>query len=40
VADFSPREWTYLVELSTMKVLYKGNGYTKVEGAFTKLGTL
>lgn len=40
VSDFSPREWTFLVELSTMKILYKGNGYTKVEGAFTKLAGL
>ena len=40
VADFSPREYTFVVELATMKVLYKGYGYAKVQGAFDLLKTL
>jgi hypothetical protein len=38
--DFSVREYTFVVELATMKVLYKGYGYTKVQGAFDLLKTL
>jgi hypothetical protein len=40
IKDFSPREYTFVVELATMKVLYKGYGYSKVQGAFDLLKTL
>ncbi|MEO7093216.1 MAG: hypothetical protein ABI175_08195 [Polyangiales bacterium] len=40
IAKFSAREYTYLVELSTMKILYRGYGYDRVTGAFDLLATL
>ena len=40
VKDFAPRENTFVIELATMKVLYRGYGYTKVQGAFDLLKTL
>lgn len=40
VKDFSPREYTFVVELATMKIVYKGYGFDKVQGAFDLLKTL
>jgi len=37
VSQLSPREHTFVVELSTMKILYDGLGYDKVSGALTML---
>ncbi len=40
VKDFAPRENTFVIELATMKVLYRGYGYTKVQGAVDLVKTL
>ncbi len=40
LTTISPREYTFVVELATMKVIYRGFGYTKVAGAFDLLKTL
>jgi hypothetical protein len=40
VKDFAPRENTFVIELATMKVLYRGYGYDKVQGAIDKIKSL
>jgi hypothetical protein len=39
-AQFSAREHTFVIELATMKILYDGYGYDRVNGAFDLLRTL
>jgi hypothetical protein len=40
IAKFSPREYTFVVELATMKILYKGYGFDQVEPAYAKIASL